>query len=75
MGTGSSFAPGLSDPDLIGRLCLDAGLPINIMRLPGMVSNAGLGTLGFARISYGPAPWREAMARVEDAARAAFTTD
>lgn len=55
-GAGSVLAPGLSHPDLIERLCLEAGLPINVMRLPEMASNAELGALAVALISYGPAP-------------------
>ncbi|MEO9462570.1 MAG: isocitrate lyase/phosphoenolpyruvate mutase family protein [Marinomonas sp.] len=71
-GAGCVFAPGLSDPDLIQHLCAAVSIPINIMRLPGMVSNAELAGLGVARISYGPGPWRDAMASVEAAAAEAF---
>ncbi len=66
------FVPGLSDPDLIAQLCARSPLPINVMRLPGMVDNAQLAALGVARISYGPGPWQAAMKGIEDAARAAF---
>ncbi len=69
---GCFFVPGLSDPDLIARLCATVSLPVNVMRLPGMIDNAQLSSLGVARISYGPAPWRTAMAGVEEAARSAF---
>ena len=72
-GAGSFFVPGLNHPDLIKQLCDSAEIAINVMRLPDMVSNAELAKLGVARISYGPGPWREAMAGVEAAARAAFT--
>ena len=71
-GAGCLFVPGLSDPDLIGAICEAAGIPVNAMRLPGMVSNAELAKLGVARISYGPGPWRDAMAGVEAAAREAL---
>nr|WP_298929158.1 isocitrate lyase/phosphoenolpyruvate mutase family protein [uncultured Erythrobacter sp.] len=71
-GAGCFFAPGLSNPDLIKELCARAGMPVNIMRLEGMPSNADLGALGVARISHGPGPWRRAMEVTEAAARAAF---
>ena len=67
------FAPGLSEPELIERLCREVALPVNVMRLPSMISNHDLSALGVARISYGPAPWRDAMAQVEAAAAAAFS--
>lgn len=76
-GAGCVFVPGLSDPDLIVRLCAEAGgnecdVAINVMRLPGMVSNAELAKLGVARISYGPGPWRDAMAQLGETASEAF---
>ncbi len=71
-GAGCFFVPGLSDPALIKRMCKATSIPINAMRLPGMVSNAELAALGVARISYGPGPWREAMAAVEAMAAEAF---
>ena len=71
-GAGCFFAPGLSDPDLIQRLCGSVKLPLNVMRLGGMPSNAELGRLGVGRISHGPGPWRDAMAQVQKAASAAL---
>lgn len=71
-GAGSFFIPGLSDPDMIAQVCDAVALPVNVMRLPEMVSNAELTRLGVARISYGGAPWRAAMAGVTEAARAVF---
>lgn len=71
-GAGGFFVPGLSDPSLIARICEAVDLPVNVMRLPGMVSNAELAKLGVARISYGPGPWRDAMAAVAESAKAAF---
>lgn len=74
-GAGCLFAPGLSDRDLIANLAKNAAMPINIMRLPGMMTNAELGKLGVARISYGPAPWREAMEALTQKAQVAFASD
>lgn len=72
-GAGCFFIPGLSDPDMIGQICDAVALPVNVMRLPEMVSNAELARLGVARISYGGAPWHTAMAGVTEAAKAAFS--
>lgn len=66
------FVPGLSDTELMERMCREVSLPINVMWLDGMPANRDLARLGVARISYGPAPWRDAMAQVQDAAREAF---
>ncbi len=71
-GAGCFFVPGLSDPELIKQVCDRIDMPVNVMRLPDMVSNADLTELGVARISYGGAPWREAMAGVEAAAKEVF---
>lgn len=72
-GAGCFFIPGLGNPDMIGRIVKALDMPINVMRLPGMISNAQLAQIGVARISYGPGSWREAMAGVEAAAREAFS--
>ncbi|MBB3035522.1 isocitrate lyase/PEP mutase family protein [Alteriqipengyuania lutimaris] len=66
------FAPGLGDPALITELCAKVPLPVNIMRLPGMVDNRALAACGVARISYGPGPWQQAMAALESAAKEAL---
>ncbi|TAD78940.1 MAG: isocitrate lyase/phosphoenolpyruvate mutase family protein [Sphingomonadales bacterium] len=71
-GAGCFFAPGLSDPALIAELARAVALPLNIMRLDGMIPNRELGAIGVARISYGPAPWRQAMAGVAKSAQAAL---
>jgi len=63
------FAPSLSDLDLIAELCRDCPLPVNVMMRVGMPSVTELAAAGVARVSWGPGPWREAMAGV--AARAA----
>lgn len=52
------FAPGLRDAQMIRKLCEASTLPVNIFVIPGVPSNAELGTLGVARISYGPGPYR-----------------
>lgn len=71
-GAGCFFAPGLSDPALIAALARAVPLPINIMRLNGMIPNRELGAIGVSRISYGPSPWRQAMDDVAKRAQAAL---
>ena len=72
VGAGSFFAPALADAGLIGRLCEESPLPVNIISLPNTPSNSEMARLGVARISYGPAPWRAAMQFVKEQAAAAF---
>ena len=66
------FAPGLADERLIGRLCEASGLPVNILMRSGVLPKQRLAELGVARISYGPGPYRLAMAALSEAAKAAF---
>ncbi|WP_426229395.1 isocitrate lyase/PEP mutase family protein [Pararhizobium sp. DWP3-4] len=60
-GASGFFVPGLSNPDLIGRVCEAVSLPVNIMMQPGMDKKT-LAGLGVARISYGPGPYRAMIA-------------
>ncbi len=60
-GASGFFVPGLVDPELIGGICQAVKLPVNIIMLPGAPTIADLAGLGVARISYGPAPYVEAM--------------
>ncbi|HEV2568992.1 isocitrate lyase/phosphoenolpyruvate mutase family protein [Sphingomonas sp.] len=73
-GAGASgfFVPGLADEGLLARICEASPLPVNAMMFPGMPSAKRLAELGVARISHGPGPYRQAMAALTDAARAAF---
>lgn len=66
------FAPGLRDPALIARLCAATRLPVNIIVFAGTPSTPELADAGVARVSYGPAPYRTAMAALASAAQAAF---
>lgn len=63
------FVPGLTDPNLIRLVCRESPLPVNIMKSPSAPSVAELAELGVARISYGPFPWRDAMAGLTQACR------
>ena len=72
-GASGFFAPGLADEGMIGSLCAQVALPVNIIALPGVPDKATLATLQVARISYGPVPYRQMMASLDAAAKAAFT--
>ncbi len=62
-GAGASgfFVPGLVDAKLIGRLCEEVELPLNVLALDGVPANGRLAKLGVARISYGASPYRRTV--------------
>ena len=71
-GASGFFVPGLMTLPLIARIVEAVPLPVNIMTFPGVPSTTELATAGVARISHGPGPYRQAMAALEEAARAAL---
>lgn len=71
-GAGSFFVPGVSNADFIAEICEKAVLPVNVIMLPGVPEPADLAKLGVARVSWGPAPWRKAMARLKEEAAALY---
>lgn len=72
-GADGFFTPGLQNAKHIEKLCKLSPLPINIMILPDTPSPKHLSELGVARISYGPAPYCQAMDALKEASRKAFT--
>lgn len=72
VGADGFFAPGLADERLIGKLVEAVSLPVNIIALPGVPPKETLASLGVARISWGPVPWRKMAVWLEAEARAAF---
>ncbi|MEU0788692.1 isocitrate lyase/phosphoenolpyruvate mutase family protein [Amycolatopsis sp. NPDC005961] len=60
-GADGVFVPGLADPADVERI-VAAGLPVNLLFLPGKVTFAGLAELGVARVSLGSLPYRAALA-------------
>lgn len=70
-GASGFFAPGLVNPDFIGRLCESSPIPVNILVWPGVPSSGELAALGVARISYGGGSYRTTMDAFKNAGRAA----
>jgi 2-methylisocitrate lyase-like PEP mutase family enzyme len=68
-GASGFFVPGLVDDALIGQICEGVMLPVNVMVMDGVPSNARLSELGVARISYGPIPYIRAVKALEQEAR------
>ncbi|MBO9446249.1 isocitrate lyase/phosphoenolpyruvate mutase family protein [Ruegeria sp. R14_0] len=71
-GASGFFAPGLKDEGMIARLCDSTDLPVNIIALPGTPDTATLASLGVARISYGPVPYRHMLAWLQEQAKQAL---
>ncbi len=71
-GARSFFVPMLLDLALLATLCERSPLPVNVMMNAQAPSQAVLAEIGIARISYGPGPWRRAMAWIEEQASAVF---
>jgi PEP phosphonomutase and related enzymes len=71
-GASGFFAPGLVNPDFIGRLCKESPLPVNILIWPGLPSSKQLADLGVARISYGSESFRTTMEAFKEAGRKAL---
>lgn len=67
-GADGLFVPGLVARDLIARLCERSPLPVNVMALPAAPSADQLAEAGVARISHGPAPYRQMVAALRTAA-------
>jgi 2-methylisocitrate lyase-like PEP mutase family enzyme len=62
-GAHSFFIPGVSDPELIARICEASPLPVNVIKGDTM-DLAETARAGVGRISWGPRPWRWAMERL-----------
>jgi 2-methylisocitrate lyase-like PEP mutase family enzyme len=71
-GASGLFVPGIRDEALIRRVCQESSLPVNVLVYPELPPRDRLAQAGVARISYGPRPYREAMARLTEAARTAL---
>ena len=67
----SFFIPGASDLVLIAEVCAASPLPVNVIKGDALEIPA-LAQAGVGRISWGPRPWRWAMERLTDEARAVY---
>jgi 2-methylisocitrate lyase-like PEP mutase family enzyme len=70
-GADGFFVPGLKDKGLIRTICETVPLPVNIMAADPQ-GNGELASLGVARISFGPNPYRRMIAALEREAVACF---
>ncbi len=68
-GASGFFVPFTTDLSVLGTICEQAPLPVNIIWNPAFRDHAQLADLGAARISHGHRPWAAAMAWVQDMAR------
>jgi 2-methylisocitrate lyase-like PEP mutase family enzyme len=71
-GADGFFVPGIADRDLLARVCAASPLPVNAMMTEALGPIATLAQTGVARTSFGPAPYRLAMADVTARARAIY---
>lgn len=69
-GADGFFVPGLKDKVLIRQLCENVTLPVNVMTASNREDVRELASLGVARISFGPAPYRLMTSELEGRARA-----
>lgn len=67
------FVPGLVDQGLIADICDAVSLPVNVMMIDGASPLNVLASIGVARISYGPGPYRSSMAALAERFRSATT--
>ncbi|MFN3314012.1 MAG: isocitrate lyase/phosphoenolpyruvate mutase family protein [Hyphomonas sp.] len=74
-GASSLFVPGLRELALIARVCAASPLPVNVMAGPEAGGYGALARAGVRRISYGPFPWRAAMATLTSFAMRAGQAD
>ena len=70
-GAHSFFVPGVSDLDLIADICAASPLPVNVIKGDSM-DLAATAKAGVGRISWGPRPWRWAMERLTQEAKALY---
>ncbi len=71
-GADGLFIPGLVDPGLIERAARESPLPLNVMRSASAPPLSQLASLGVARVSHGPGPYRAMMKALEEASREAI---
>lgn len=73
-GASGFFIPGLQEEALIGRICREQSLPVNVMVMDATPSPSRLAELGVARISWGPLSYLNTMAALQREAGEALST-
>ena len=73
-GASGFFVPGLRTEALIEEICKASTLPLNVMVMEGLPSASRLAELGVARVSYGPAPFIEAIEKLKAAASSVYAS-
>ncbi len=68
-GASGFFIPGLTDPDAIRRICEAVAVPVNIMASGTDLDVGYISDLGVSRVSFGPNPFRDLMAKFDQMAR------
>ncbi len=71
-GAHSFFIPGVGDVGLVAEICAASPLPVNVIKGDALAI-PDLAQAGVARISWGPRPWRWAMERLTEEAKALYT--
>jgi 2-methylisocitrate lyase-like PEP mutase family enzyme len=71
-GASGFFVPRLSDPRQIARVVAAVPLPLNVIAFPGAPPKSEWANAGVARISHGPFPHRNLMAKLTEMARDAI---
>ncbi|HEX3423156.1 MAG TPA: isocitrate lyase/phosphoenolpyruvate mutase family protein [Sphingomicrobium sp.] len=72
-GASGFFVPRLSDPRQIVRVVERVPLPLNLIAFPGSPPKSEWSNAGVARISHGPFPHRELMAKLTEMARSSMS--
>lgn len=72
VGASGFVIPGVVDDAIIEQMCESVSLPVNIMVMEGVPSNARLAALGVARVSYGAMPYVRSTKALEQEARTVF---
>ena len=71
-GASGLFVPRMADARQIEKVVREVPLPLNLIAFPGAPSKREWANAGVARISHGPFPHREMMAKLEQMASAAL---
>ena len=60
-GANGFFVPGLTNVELIRKICANSPIPVNVMMTGELKSVSDVARLGVARVSFGPKPYMRAI--------------